>query len=112
MILYEFECKKCKTVYEEFAPFDETSKYPGVVCPECKSTRKIRVFGATAFAFANPVGTDRWNSQSQGHDYRFKHNIPNVKAQRENAMNKSHMGSDPYPVVDDVNSGKYFGDVK
>ena len=111
-MLYEFECKKCKTVYEEFSPFDETGKYPTVICPKCKSKKKTRVFGASAFNFTNPVGTDRWNSESKGHDYRFGYNLPNVKAQRENAMAKSHMGADPYTSIDDVTSGKHFGPVK
>jgi len=51
--------------------------------------------------FTNPVGTDRWNSSSSGHDYRFKHNIPKVKAEREMAEQLSHMGSNPYGDTSD-----------
>lgn len=54
-----------------------------------------------SFNFSNPVGTGRWNSDSTGHDYRFKHNIPNVKKQRKMAEAMSHMGSNPYGKSDD-----------
>ena len=81
-------------------------------CEECGSKSKDEIIGVPSFNFANPVGTDRWNSSSQGHDYRFKHNLPNVKKQRETAKEKSHMGQDPYPTIDDVSTGKYFGEVK
>ena len=52
------------------------------------------------------------NSESGGHQYRFDYNAPNVAAQRAAAMQKSHMGDKPYNDIDDVSSGKYFGDVK
>jgi len=110
--MYDFSCRKCGEVYEEFVTYDETGKYPTVKCPECGSKRKVKLVNACSYNFTNPVGTDRWNSDSHGHDYRFKHNLPNVKAQRENASKKSHMGDQPYTAIDDVNSGKYFGEVK
>jgi hypothetical protein len=51
---------------------------------------------ACGYAFAQPQGTDRWNSDSGGHGYRFNHNIPKVKAERAMAEALSHMGADPY----------------
>ena len=96
MPLYEFECKKCKINYDALAIFDETGKYKDVVCPECGSKRKNKLMSASHFAFTNPEGTDRWNSGSSGHDYRFKHNIPKVKQERKMAEALSHMGTDPY----------------
>jgi len=95
--LRDFQCKKCETVYEEFAEFDESGKYPDVVCPECGSKRKDALIGAPSFNFTNPQGTKRWNSESKGHDYRYKHTgAPKAKAEREYAEKHSHVGPNPY----------------
>ena len=112
MPIYNFSCKKCNEVYEELVAYDETGKYSGIQCPKCESKRKVKLVNACTCNFTNPVGTDRWNSESQGHDYRFKHKIPSVQAERDNAMKKSHMGDQPYTHIDDISSGKNFGDVK
>lgn len=96
MATFEFICKKCEAKYDEICAFDKTGKYPSVVCPECGSKRKEKLMSCCSFTFAQPEGTDRWNSDSGGHDYRFKHNIPKVKAERAMAEALSHMGSDPY----------------
>ena len=96
MPIYEFECKNCNKNYEDLCKFDETEKYKDVECPRCESKKKIKLISASRFAFSNPEGTDRWNNTSTGHDYRFKHKIPAVKAEREVAEALSHMGSDPY----------------
>ena len=97
MPTFEFQCKKCEAVYEAVnIPYDETGKWKGVACPECGSKKKEKLVSMPTFAFSNPEGTDRWNSDSKGHDYRFKHNIPKVKAEREAAQALSHMGTDPY----------------
>ena len=56
--------------------------------------------------FAQPEGCDKWNNSSTGHDYRFKHNIPKVQAERANAQKNSHMGADPYrdaQIAKDIN---------
>lgn len=99
---YDFECKKCQHVYEEFTEYDEKGKYPKVKCPQCGSKSKIKLMSAPAFSFANPEGTDRWNSSSTGHDYRFKHNIPKVKEERAMAEAMSHMGANPYGAGGDA----------
>lgn len=94
---YDFECKKCKKEYSEITPWDKTGKYPKVKCPSCKSKSKKKLPpNRLAFSFANPIGTDRWNSEGTGHDYRFKYNIPAVQTERAMAESLSHMGSDPY----------------
>jgi hypothetical protein len=51
-------------------------------------------------------------SDSTGHDYRFKHNLPSVIKQRRDAELASKMGASPYRKIDDISSGKHFGDVK
>ncbi len=96
MPFYEFSCKKCKKQYEDRCAFDPTGKYPKIVCPECGSKSKEKLISNCTFNFAQPEGTDRWNSVASGHDYRFKTNIPKVKAERAIAEAMSHMGSDPY----------------
>jgi DNA-directed RNA polymerase subunit RPC12/RpoP len=93
---YRFECKKCKKEYYDMCPYDETGKYTKVKCPECGSKSKTQLITTCNFNFSNPVGTDRWTSDSTGHDYRFKHNIPNVQKEREMAEALSHMGASPY----------------
>jgi putative FmdB family regulatory protein len=96
MGIYEFECLKCNKKYDDIAPYDESEVYPSVECPNCKSKEKIKLVSSCSFQFSNPVGTDKWNSSSKGHDYRFKHNIPKVQAERKMAEALSHMGTDPY----------------
>ncbi len=109
MPLYEFECKKCKQRYDEIASYDETGKYEGVVCPHCGSKSKDKLVSMVSFNFTNPVGTDRWNSEATGHDYRFKHNIPNV--QRERQMAEQMAGKDnPYKDLGDTNLGEGIHD--
>lgn len=96
MPTFEFKCKNCKSNYDALTRFDETGKYKDVICPECGSKKKEKIMSSPSFAFAQPQGTDKWNSMSKGHDYRFKHNIPKVKEERAMAEALSHMGTDPY----------------
>jgi putative FmdB family regulatory protein len=96
MPTYVFQCKKCNKVYEELTKWDKMGKYKDVCCPDCGSKKKNQLPTCANFQFSNPVGTDRWNSDSTGHDYRFKYNIPKVKKEREMAQALSHMGANPY----------------
>jgi len=109
--LYEFECNKCDSGYTELAQYDESGEYESVICPECGSSDKTKLLSACKHSFTNPEGTDKMNT----HDYRAHHAIEKpggASDQRKNAEENSHMGSDPYPKIDDVNSGKHFGPVK
>lgn len=84
-------------------------------CPMCQSTSKTELIGCPSVSFSNPVGTDRWNSDSKGHDYRFKHNMDKpggTRDQRAAAARASKVGAEPYRRIDDISSGKYFGEVK
>jgi hypothetical protein len=114
MAIQEFECKKCGAIYEELVSHDPTGKYKSVKCPnpECKSSRKTKLVSVGNFNFSNPVGTDRWTSGGQGHDYRFKYVQPQLKENRKKAEELSHMGKNPYGKIDDISSGKHFGEVK
>jgi DNA-directed RNA polymerase subunit RPC12/RpoP len=112
MALRDFHCLDCDENYDEFVNFDEKGEYPDVECPKCHSKKKQSIFTAScSFNFVNPQGTDRWNNS---HDYRYKHNIPKVIEERANAEKNSHMGGTPqiYQGIDDINSGKHFGEVK
>lgn len=113
---YEFECKKCSNIYDiwsSMAEKDITVKKSK--CPDCGAKEKDEIIGCPSVSFTNPVGTDRWNSESSGHDYRFKFNMDKPggpRDQRKAAAAASKVGPDPYRKIDDVSSGKYFGEVK
>lgn len=114
MPFYEFICKKCSKEFEELAKFDETNKYPDVVCPHCGSKRKEKIVSVAGFNFSNPVDTDRFNNS---HDYRHNWNINKPGGAldiRRNAEQKSHMGQtdEIYRPIDDLNVDKNWGEVK
>lgn len=107
---YVFQCKKCEKVYEELTSWDESGKYPSVKCPECGSGKKDKLATCCNFMFANPEGTDRWNSDTTGHDFRYKTKANKDRAEREMASKKSHMGGtdEIYRPMDDLNTGDPF----
>jgi putative FmdB family regulatory protein len=115
MPTYAFECKKCTKVWEEVAEYDKTGKYSKVSCPKCKSKSKNKLLTTCRFSFTNPVGTDVWNSESKGHDYRHNFNVDRpggVRDQRKNAKENSHMGSEPYSPINDIDSDSSWGEIK
>lgn len=108
---YDFECGNCKKVFEEIVLYDETNKYKGVKCPFCASKRKKKIVASCNFMFSNPEGTNRWNSESSGHDYRFHHNLPKVIAERQAA--EEHGGnSAPYNPINDLDNNDAWGEAK
>jgi putative FmdB family regulatory protein len=113
---YEMQCDKCQEVYDVWSKIAEKDdSVKAAKCPKCKSSKKSEIFGCPSVSFANPVGTDRWNSESKGHDYRFKHNMDKpggTRDQRKAAERASRVGAEPYRKIDDISSGKHFGDVK
>lgn len=97
MPFYDFRCAKCNHEYELLLPVDKTGKHSKAVCPECGSKKKETIINSCGgYAFAQPVGTDRWVSEAGGHGYRFEYNKPNVRKQRAFAEAMSHMGATPY----------------
>ena len=102
MPIYEFECNDCDEKFEDLVPMRLHETCPETECPKCQSKSWTKIMSCSSFNFTNPEGTDRWNSGSSGHDYRFKHNIPKVKQERDMAEALSHMGSDPYGSPDQV----------
>ena len=113
---YEMHCEKCEELYDVWCSMSEKdSAVDAASCPSCGSSKKHEVFGCPSISFANPVGTDRWNSESRGHDYRFKHNMDKpggTRDQRAAAARASKVGSEPYRRIDDISSGRHFGEVK
>lgn len=114
MPMYKFQCKnkKCGHIYSDLVNMDHTGKYSGVKCPKCNSKKKAMMVSVGNFIFAEPEGTSRYISEATGHDYRYKHKQKSVRKEREEATKRSHMGDNPYNPIDDVSSGKYFGEVK
>ena len=100
MPTFEFRCKDCNAEYDFLTAFDKTGKWSKVSCPHCSSNKKEKIMSVPQHSFVNPIGTDRWNSDSGGHGYRFDFNKPAVKAQRAIAEQMSHMGTDPYGGAD------------
>lgn len=94
MALYQFECKKCKSEYDAFAPYDETGKYKGVSCPNCKSKSKVKLINVP-----KPLGT---RSRMNNFGYRAGKNMEKAKGERRTAEALSHMGSTPYHAIDDT----------
>lgn len=114
MPTYEFLCKKCENRYSSIERYDETGKYKDVKCPHCKSKSKKKLVSGCAHAFAQPEGTGKWNNGTYGHDYRFKHKLPQVLEERKRAEMLSHMGN-PYgnaaqEVEADLNLGEGIHD--
>jgi hypothetical protein len=107
---YQFECKKCKKEYEELCPYDSTGKYSDVRCLFCNSKSKTKLMSACNYNFANPEGTDRWNSESGGHDYRFHHNLPKVLSERQ-AAEEAGKNPNPYNNINDLGSDAAWGEV-
>jgi len=92
-------------------PYDDTGKYKTVKCPECGSSKKEKIMSFCSFNFSNPIGTDRWNNERSGHDYRFKHNLPNVIKQRR-AAEVAQKTSSPYNKINDLNRNDSWGEAK
>ena len=113
MPFYELECKKCKHNYDIMSTMsDQKKNTKKAKCPECGSKSKMSIIGASSFSFANPVGTDKFCAS---HSYRHDWNMARkggIRDQRVNAEEKSHVGPTPYNPIDDVSSGKHFGEVK
>lgn len=113
MPLYDFECKSCNKDYDALAKFDESGMYKDVKCPHCGSTEKDKLMSTCNHAFTNPEGTGRWENGQTGHDYRFKHNLPKVLAERE-AAERKQLGIDgnpnPYGNIDDTPLGEGLHD--
>jgi putative FmdB family regulatory protein len=112
---YEFQCE-CGEVYDVWAKMaDKDKEVKAAKCPKCGSKSKDEIMGAPSVKFSNPVGTDRWNSESKGHDYRYKYNMDKkggTRDQRKAAERASRVGSEPYRKIDDISGGKHFGEVK
>jgi putative FmdB family regulatory protein len=120
MPLYQFRCKQdeCSFEFETLASYDATGVYPTVKCPKCGSLEKSKVITACSFKFGNPVGTDRWCDDYEGHQYRYDYNKEYVAKNREFAEKNSHVGASPYNEINDLaDSGlraspDLFGEVK
>lgn len=116
MPIYEFKCKKCNFIYDVFSNINEKEiNVKKAKCEKCNSKSKEEIIGVPSYKFSNPVGTDKWNSDSKGHDYRHNYNMDRkggVRDQRRMAEESSHVGANPYNTIDDISSGEHFGEVK
>lgn len=113
---YEMKCDGCGEVYDVWSSMaSKDSSVAAAECPSCKSAHKTELIGCPSVSFSNPVGTDRWNSEAKGHDYRFKYKMDQPggpRHQRAAAARASKVGPSPYRKIDDISGGKHFGEVK
>lgn len=101
---YDFECKKCKTAFEEICSFaDFDAGFPAVRCPNCKSKslNKNVLSGAPEAIFANPRESSKWENWS----YRQGKTWEEAKMQRA-AAEAAHKGPNPYKHIDDTRGGR------
>ena len=111
MPTFSFSCKKCQKNYNDLCDYDATGKYKNTKCPHCGSKSKTKLITVCNFAFAQPEGTDRWNSESAGHDYRFHHKLPKVIEERMRA--EEHGGNaNPYTEINDLESNDSWGEAQ
>ena len=111
MGMRQFQCKKCDLQYEELATYDETGKYAKIKCPGCKSKSKSLLISGFTFKFSGKAAKDtKWYNAS--HDRRYWMKREEDRKNREDAENRSHMGSNPYPELDDISGGQHFGEVQ
>lgn len=87
-MIYDFECLKCNTVYEEFTDYDASGKYASVKCPSCKSKKKTKLISRMTIA-----GTD---TQYNKFGYRAGVLMEKAKGERRAAQAASHMGENPF----------------
>ena len=105
MPFYEFECKKCETKYDVMSSFSSLEeKAKKAKCPTCKSSSKKRVLTTSNVSFKQPEGTDLWN---RSHDYRWKTKLSEIAKQKEKTPPPK-----VYNDIDDISSGKHFGDLE
>jgi putative FmdB family regulatory protein len=112
MPVYEFKCLDCETEYRDRVDsYDESGVWPDTKCQSCESYKKEKLISTFNFMFMQPEGTKRWSGD---HDYRFKHNLPKVIKERQDAEMASRSGKTPYNSIDDLNTGSVdnFGEVK
>lgn len=105
MPTYEFECKKCKSEYEEFVPYDATGKYKGVKCPSCGSKSKKKLMPSKV-AIGGPT-----SSKMDNFGYRAGFNMDKAQGERRAAEAASHMGTQPFNDIDDTPMGEGIHDL-
>lgn len=108
MPFYEFMCKKCDKKYEELCNYDPTEKYKDVECPHCKSKKKEKLVSTAIVTFANPVGTSKF----ENFEYRAGYNMEKAKNERRAAEQARKEEIPAYHSIDDISSGKNFGNTK
>lgn len=97
MPIYELSCEKCKSVFDELCRFEELSK---TKCPNCKSKRVKQRITCPNVSFSDPSNTSRWDSDS----YREGFFADKARSDRRAAEERSHMGTNPYSEIDDINT--------
>jgi len=97
---YDFECKKCQHVYEEYTDYDPKGKYPKVKCPNCQSKAKIKLI-ASSINIGGPT-----KSKMNNFEYRGGLNMENAKDLRRRATEKEGSAS-PYNYLPEPERDNY-----
>ncbi len=107
MPVYGLLCKKCKKEFDVLCRFEERSTIRCEGCGEDGEIVPVMTVPRSVI-FKQPKGT----SKEDNFDYVAKWNMDNAKDVRRQAEQESKQGANPYPVIDDISSGKHFGEVK
>lgn len=99
MPTYSFQCNKCDIEYDELTNYDESGEYLDVKCPECESEDKTKLISAPRSSF-----------NKNSHSYRFGHSVEKAKDLR--SLARRTQGDPGYNHIDDIKSGKHFGEVE
>lgn len=110
---YEFQCKKCDTIYDEIVAYDEKGKYPTVKCPKCGGKKKDKLLSQIGgIIFSDPTTSSKYDNFG----YRAGHLMNKAQNERRAAQEASHMGSNPYhsdaQIAADINNDANYGEVK
>ena len=100
-------CKYCNKKFDwvEFKPGRQR-----FMCAnkKCESNQYKPTPKSPEIMFDHPENSSKYDNW----EYRHGHLMAKAQNERRQAEARSHMGTNPYNDIDDISSGKYFGEVK
>jgi len=103
MPFYDFKCSKCEHIWDEMTSHDPSDKYEKIVCPECGSKKKEKLF-PSSFSIGGPT-----SSKMDNFGYRAGFNWERAQGERR-AAEEAAGGSSPYRDTNDFALGEGIHD--